>query len=171
MKAIMGLSFYILQRIIGNPFCKLTGCQTDISSIQMYRCCREKLMDTVSGFPSVSKISLLHCRNCHNALCEVPTLLTIRYFQKTPRYCLQLDLFFFFFLQLLLFTASTPSRLSCNQKSLTKSGKKRGVWSVNGCSPLLNDVWKWPYCPHMSLFFKMPSIGPDQSQTHAAPRM
>lgn len=82
MKAIRHLSFYIFQRIIGNLFYKLTGCQTGLSSVRTYRCCRQQLMDTVSGFPPVSKISLLIIAiiwNCQNKLCpHVTQLVTSR---------------------------------------------------------------------------------------------
>lgn len=45
------------------------------------------------------------------------------------------------------------------------------VISVNDCSCFLDDVWKWPYCPHTAMLFKTPSIWPDRSKTRTAPGM
>lgn len=120
MKAIRHLSFYIFQRIIGNLFYKLTGCQTGLSSVQTYRCCRQQLMDTVSGFPPVSKISLLIIAiicNCQNELCpHVTQLVTSR--KLLASVCRLIVYFLDPFLQPPL------KRLSCSQKSLTQWGKK-----------------------------------------------
>lgn len=142
-RALSCACHFAFQRMIGNLLWEQTECQTALPSIQMLPTTADGY--TLRFFPGFQDFISPH-RSCQNALHDVPSLQKSRCFQESLAGCSQAFRFF--------------AAVSLQQ-----------VISVNDCSCFLDDVWKWPYCPHTAQLFKTPSIWPDRSKTRAAPGM